>query len=284
MRLPPLNALRASEAAGRHRSFTRAAAELHVSQGAISRHVALLERHLGVALFRRLPHGLEPTERALALLPEVTAAFGRIALAAREAAGAGGELRVAAEATIAGRWLLPRLPRFHERHPDVRVGVALFRGGYGEFLAGGHDLGIACRDADRRPRPEGIEAVLLRREALCPVCAPALLDGPPPLRGPADLAGHVLLHPTADRRDWRKWLRAAGLAGLPAGPGRVFDTLEMAARAAAAGLGVAITDLRLFRDELEAGRLVAPFGLVVSEDTRSEEHTSELQSQFHLVC
>jgi LysR family glycine cleavage system transcriptional activator len=267
MRLPPLNALRAFEAAARHKSFARAADELCVTQGAVSRHVRLLEQHLGAALFRRRPHGVELTGRGGDLLPELTASFERIGRAARRVAEAGREIRVAAEPTVAGRWLVPRLQRFHDRHPGTRVSVGLFRGDYGAFVAGGADLGIDCRGGYRRGRSAGVEGVLLRREAMSPVCAPALLRGPVPLAEPADLARHVLLHPSADRRDWRLWLRAAGLAGLRVDPGQAFETLELATRAAVAGQGVGITDLHLFGDELAAGRLVAPFGLVVSEDT-----------------
>src|SRR3954465_2010464 len=109
MRLPSLNALRAFEAAGRHRGFARAAGELHVTQGAISRHVRVLEEHLGVDLFRRRPHGVELTERGRALLPEWPPGLGRAGRAPRQAAEAGQELRVVTEPTIALRWLAPRL-------------------------------------------------------------------------------------------------------------------------------------------------------------------------------
>ena len=145
--------------------------------------------------------------------------------------------------------------------------MALFRGGYGEFLAGGFDLGIACRDAYRRPRPEGIEAVLLRREALCPVCAPALLRGPAPLRGPADLAGTSCCTRRATGGTGGSGCGRPAWRSCRPAPGRCSTRWRWRPAPPAAGLGVAITDLHLFRDELEAGRLVAPFGLVVSEDT-----------------
>ena len=209
MRLPPLNALRAFEAAARHKSFARAADELCVTQGAVSRHVRLLEQHLGAALFRRRPHGVELTGRGGDLLPELTASFERIGRAARRVAEAGREIRVAAEPTVAGRWLVPRLQRFHDGHPGTRVSVGLFRGDYGAFVAGGADLGIDCRGGYRRGRSGGSRGCCCGREAMSPVCAPALLRGPVPLAEPADLARHVLLHPSADRRDWRLWLRAA---------------------------------------------------------------------------
>src|SRR5215475_9992230 len=107
MRLPPLNALRAFEAAARHGSFVRAAEELHVTQGAVSRHVKLLEDHLGVLLFRRLPRGLELTAAAHKLLPSISASFEMIMEAANDVAGAACGLKVIAPATLAHRWLMP---------------------------------------------------------------------------------------------------------------------------------------------------------------------------------
>jgi LysR family glycine cleavage system transcriptional activator len=137
---------------------------------------------------------------------------------------------------------------------------------YEDFFRGEFDLGIT--DFERaRHQPEGLEAVLLRREAMAPVCAPALIDKSPALREPADLDSRTLLHPNPDRQDWRKWLRSAGLPPEMGDGGQVFESLEMATSAATGGLGIAILDLYLIRDELASGRLVTPFDLVVSEDT-----------------
>src|SRR5690242_230802 len=117
MRLPPLNALRAFEAAARHQSFVRAADELHVTQGAVSRHVKSLEQQLGAALFRRLPQGVELTAQGRVLLPELTASFERIAKAARQVADSDRELRVGCAPTLGSRWLVRRLGRFLNRNP-----------------------------------------------------------------------------------------------------------------------------------------------------------------------
>src|SRR4051812_16275872 len=114
MRLPPLNALRAFEAAARHESFVKAATELNVTQGAVSRHVKLLEEHLGLLLFRRLPHGIELTAQGRTLLPELTASFERIAGATRQLAENDRELKVGCPPTLASRWLVRRLARFQE--------------------------------------------------------------------------------------------------------------------------------------------------------------------------
>jgi LysR family glycine cleavage system transcriptional activator len=267
MRLPPLNALRAFEAAARHESFARAAQELHVSQGAVSRHVKLLEARLGVALFRRRPQGLELTGAGRALLPELSAALERMARAVTRVAEADREIRVIAAPTFAMRWLVPRLPRFRDLHPELRVSVGIFRHGFEEFRDGGYDLGINPLDEGFRP-PASFERIMLRPEALTPICAPSLLrEGRSPLRRPADLARQTLLHPMADRADWRRWAAAAGLDGLDVDGGLVFATMEMALGAAIGGLGVTVGDLYLIRGELAAGSLVAPFDLVLSEGT-----------------
>ena len=266
MRLPPLNALRAFEAAARHESFALAAAELHVTQGAISRHVRLLEEHLGVLLFRRRAQGVELTAAGRLLLPELSAAFARIARAAARVGAAERELRVIAAPTFALRWLVPRLPRLRARHPELRVSVGLFNNRPDEFTEGGWDLGIDALDGAAR-RQARLDVVKLRDEALTPLCAPALRDAEPPLRVPADLARHVLLHPTEDRIDWRIWAAAAGLPETVVADGLVFATMEMALGAAIGGLGVTIGDLHLVDAELRAGRVVAPFDLVVTEGT-----------------
>ncbi len=263
MRLPPPNALRAFEAAARHESFARAADELHVTQGAVSRHVKILEEHLGVALFRRRPQGVELTASGRTLLPELTASFERIARVTRQISLSEEELRVAAAPTFASRWLVPHLPAFLQRHPNVRVTMGLMSG-YADFRRGGFDLGITTRDC-LGDAPEAVELVVLRREALAPVCAPALLRGRAPLREPADLEHHALLHPSSDRQDWLKWLAAVGLPARLAQRGQVFPTLDLATSAALGGLGVAIADLDFVRDELADGRLVAPFEFVLRD-------------------
>lgn len=267
MRLPPLNALRVFEAAARHESFARAAQELHVSQGAVSRHVKLLEARLGVALFRRHPQGLELTVPGRTLQPELTAALERMARAVSRVASAEREIRVIAAPTFAMRWLVPRLPRFRDRYPELRVSVSIFRQDFDEMREGGYDVGINDMGGVFAP-PPGIDTLRLRPEALTPICAPALLAQPgAPLAVPADLARHTLLHASADHVDWRRWAAFAGLADLDVEGGLVFTTMEMALGAAIGGLGVTVGDLYLAQDELASGSIVAPFDLVLSEGT-----------------
>lgn len=263
-RLPPLNALRAFEAAGRHQSFTLAAEELHVTQGAVSRHVKLLEEHLGVVLFRRLARGLELTEQGRSFLPEVSESFQRLASAARKLSTQDHDLRIIAPPSVAIRWLVPRIHKFQARYPDIRVRMSTELYDYDGILRGDYDLGLDCFDQDR---PDALDAILIMSEALTPVCAPSLLEGPNPLREPNDLSDHVLLHPTEDHRDWQRWVDFAGADQVDPTQGQSFGTLDLAVRAAASGLGVAIGDLGLIRNELETGQVVAPFDQVLREGT-----------------
>jgi LysR family glycine cleavage system transcriptional activator len=267
MRLPPLNALKAFEAAARHGSFARAAEELHVGQGAVSRHVKLLEEHLGVALFRRLPRGLELTSAAHKLLPKISASFEMIMEAANGVSEATGELKVIAPSTLANRWLIPRLAGFKKLHPEIQVSVGIFRSGYDAFYRGNFDVGIACFDVDHE-RPAELEGLLIRRERLTPVCAPALMDGETPLSEPLDLRNHVLLHSFPGHDDWRKWLELAELQSeIDFREGQTYESMEMAVNAAVGGLGVAMADLYLIPRELDSGALVAPLNLVASDNT-----------------
>ncbi|MFZ1431526.1 MAG: LysR substrate-binding domain-containing protein [Geminicoccaceae bacterium] len=265
MRLPPLNALRAFEAAARHGSFVGAADELHVTQGAISRHIKLLEQHLGVALFRRRPQGITVTEAGQLLRPELAGAFERIARAAAQARDVSRELRVLAAPTFATRWLVPRLPGYQSRHPEQRITLGLFLQRHDGFQGSGFDVGITCIEGRDAARPTGLTTALLWQETMTPVCSPALLERGPPLAQPADLARHTLLHPTQERQDWRKWLAAAGAEGIDPTSGQTFATLDMAIGAAVSGMGVAMADLKMVQTELEAGTLVTPLGHIVED-------------------
>ncbi|MDJ0958927.1 MAG: LysR substrate-binding domain-containing protein [Arenicellales bacterium] len=266
MRLPPLNAVRAFEAAARLENFSRAAAELHVTQGAVSRHVKVLEDFLGTQLFRRHPQGVELTETGRRLLPELTASFDRIGKAIQRVVVDDNEIKVISEPTFAARWLIPHLKRFHEQYPDLRVSTGLYKSNHNEFFEGNFDLGIEQAIANV-VRPAELETRLLRQEALTPVCSRRLLEGGPKLTTYNDLESHTLLHPSPDGWDWRKWFSVAGVNPKEAKRGEFFETSEMAIRGAVAGMGITVGDLLLIQDELNAGQLVAPFDLVVSDGT-----------------
>lgn len=258
MRLPPLNALKAFEAAARHGSFARAAQEMHVSPGAVSRHVKLLEQHFGEPLFRRLAQGLELTEAATTLLPRISAAFADIAKAAAEVAKHDNRLRIIASPTLAGRWLIPRLQEFRKLAPDVTVSLAMMHAGLQEFHDADHDVGIGTFHRDDK-NTAGLRIEFVKSEELTPLCAPNLLDEGTPLRSPDDLANYTLISIVACPQDWPAWLAENGstsITSLRGGP--VYDTGELAIRAAVEGLGIVLMDRLLVSAELTSGTLVAP--------------------------
>ena len=258
MRLPPLNALRAFEAAARLGGFARAGEELNVSPGAVSRHVKLLEAHFGTPLFVRLAHGLRPTEAALALLPKVSAAFEMIATAASEMPGPAGSLKVMASPTFANRLLVPSLPRFTNLRPEVSVSVALLLSDLEAFDPARHDCAIATLHDPTWPAK--LSAIRVRSEALTPLCAPSLLAAiDEPLR-PEALGEQTLLQIAACPEDWPEWFARNGVsAARPVDRGPSFETGELAIRAAVEGLGIVIMDRFLVQRELEVGELIDLF-------------------------
>lgn len=260
-RLPPLNALRAFEASARNASFTRAAAELCVSQGAISRHVALLEDWLAVKLFNRERHGVELTPLGQVYFRTVKEAFDQVEVGTRHLRQRPdeGRLRLKLPPTFAIRWLVPRLARFHAQHPgiDVQITTSHQRADFDREDA---DAGI---HSEERP-PDGDGYVLLFGEVLLPVCAPGLLERGPPLARPADLANHLLLCSMNRPRDWPAWLAAAGIRNVDGNSGLKFENAALAYQAAIDQLGVMIAQRALVDDDLRSGRLVAPLALKVA--------------------
>lgn len=260
-RLPPLNGLRAFEAAARHESFAAAGGELHVTASAVSQQVRALEAWLEVALFARHARGLELTEAGERYLPELSEAFDRLEQATRvlQSREAGQVLTLNVTPSLGTQWLVPRLWEFNARHPevDVRIGaternVDLRR----------EDVDLAVRlGPSREP---GVVSELLLRETLAPVCAPALLEGEAALTEPADLGRQRLLHifdphPGPRVTGWREWLAMAGAPQVDARTGPRFSVWYLAIMEAVAGRGVALGPFSLVREELRAGRLVAPF-------------------------
>ncbi len=256
-RLPPLNALRAFEAAARHLSFTRAAEELHVTQAAISHQVKALEEHLGRKLFRRLNRALLLSDDGQAYLPSVSRAFALLNDATRNLLerDAPGPLTVSALPSFAARWLVPRLGRFRQIHPDIDLRIDP-SAALTDFASGDVDVGIRYG----RGKYSALRADWLMTEDIFPVCSPALLSGEHPLRAPGDLEHQVLLHDDG-HGDWRTWLLAAGIDRVDPTRGPIFTDSSMLIQAAMAGQGVALARGVLAADELAAGRLVRPFTL-----------------------
>jgi LysR family glycine cleavage system transcriptional activator len=268
-RLPPLNSLRAFEAAARHLSLKKAAEELHVTPAAVSHQVRTLEEYCGAPLFHRLARALRLTEAGQAALPPLREGFDKLAEAAEamRAGERGGILTVSVAPTFGAKWLIPRLDRFRAMHPefDVRIDASYT---LVNFAADGVDVALRFgRGVYRNLRSECLMA-----EVSLPVCSPRLLERDPPLRRPEDLRHHTLLHVQWRTEDdaapsWRMWLRAAGIEGVDAERGPRFSMGGLALEAAIAGQGVALASAALVDGDLKAGRLVRPFPASLSQAT-----------------
>lgn len=255
-RLPSLNAVRSFDAAARHLSFTLAARELCVTQGAVSRMVQVLEAELGLALFRRNGRHLELTPAGAAYHPRILDALDGIAAATRSVKrmDGGGLLSISVLPTFAMRWLVPRLPAFQARHPDILVDITTSER-LVNFAAEPVDLGIRYGQG----RWPNTEATLFMYEDVAVYCAPQLLRGGAPLRGPADLPAQRLLQHTTRADAWQRYFAACALAppDLAQSPG--FEHFFMVMEAAAAGMGVALLPRFLAADAVASGRLVQAF-------------------------
>ena len=254
-RLPPLNAIRAFEAAARHASFKRAASELNVTHGAISHQVSLLENWLKLPLFRRLNRQVVLTEEGRALLSDVTPALDRISLAvaalARERHAV--IITINAPPTFTMRWLIPRLPGFLQMHPGIEVRLSASIAPV-DFSGNNYDIAIR-RGAET---PAGLHDHVFLKEMLLPVCSPALIARGP-LTAPADLSQHVLIHTGTSPTIWPEWLETVHVRGLRTAGSLRFDELFFSLEAAANGLGIAIAPAALVAEDVAAGRLVFPF-------------------------
>ncbi|MFC3069232.1 LysR family transcriptional regulator [Phenylobacterium soli] len=251
----PLNALRAFEASARHLSFTRAAAELFVTQAAVSHQVKALEQRLGVTLFRRLPRGLVLTDEGPALLPVVTDSFDRIGhTMQRFQGGAVREvLTLGVVGTFAVRWLLPRLGQFQETHPLIELRL-LTHNNKVDLAAEGLDLAVRFGDGAWH----GTLAEEIMTAPLSPLCTPKLAAR---LESPRDLASVPLLRPYRNQ-DWLAWFAAAGVEA-PRLSGPVFDSSSLMVQAAVQGAGVALAPPKMFGRELHGRQLVQPFPIEV---------------------
>jgi LysR family glycine cleavage system transcriptional activator len=259
--LPTLNSLKAFEAAARHESFTRAAKELCVTQGAVSHQVKALETELGMKLFVRQGQRLIITESGRDYLGVVRDAFDRIAdgtdrLLKRQK---GGVLAVSVSPNFAAKWLVHRLGRFAEAHPEIDLRVS----------AQPHHVDFAREDIDLAIRhgegnEPGLHVTRLCAEEVFPVCSPKLLSGRNPLRKPSDLSRFTLIHVSdrqgwSNRQGWSQWLELAGVNAVDSSRGLVLDQASMAIDAAVDGQGVVLTRTALAAWDLIGGRLIRPF-------------------------
>ena len=257
-RLPPLYALRAFEAAARHASFTRAAAELAITQSAVSRHIRTLEDYFACRLFERSGRNLRLSESARLLLPGVRDGFDALERACVALSADDATVRMKAPSTLTMRWLLARLSRFRLLNSDIEVQLtsAWMDVDKVDFHQEPFDCAVLLSSGGAFPAEW--ESVELFAEWLIPVCAPEAAGSSP--WDLVRLQAAELLHPTPDRRDWRRWLQAMGLAEqVPLKGGQVFDTLELGIVAAARGYGVSIGDLVMVAEDVEQGRLGLPW-------------------------
>lgn len=247
--LPPLGTLVAFEATYRLGGVTKAAEELHLTHGAVSRQIQQLERAVGVPLFERRHRAMAPTPAATALAATVTEVLGLLGSAVRQARRAtrAAPLVLSCEPTLLMRWLIPLLPALPE---PVHLFAA---GGPVRFSREGIDVAIRRNDFEL---PEGVHALPLFDERIGPVCTPELARD---LASPADLSGLARLHTRTRPSAWTDWARLRHVP-LGAASEHTFEHFYLSLEAATAGLGVAIGPFALVANDLATGKLVAPFG------------------------
>jgi LysR family transcriptional regulator, glycine cleavage system transcriptional activator len=262
-RLPPLNAIRVFEAASRNPTFTEAAAELAVTQGAVSRHISALESWLGVKLFARNLRGIALTPKGAVYARIVRGALDQLDFGTRQLKDEPAEnlLRLKVPPTFAIRWLAPRLASFHALNRALELQITTSHHAV-DFNREDVD---ACIHSDTLPPPNA-RCHRLFGEIILPVCCPRLLERKPRLQSPQDLAQHVLVSSMHRPRDWPTWLAAAGVRNVDGNNGIRVENSALAYQAAIDGVGVVIAQRSFVDDDLRNGRLVAPFALQVPAD------------------
>ncbi|MFO1159701.1 MAG: transcriptional regulator GcvA [Reyranellaceae bacterium] len=265
-RLPSLNALRAFDAAARRLNFARAAADLAVTPGAVSRQIQILEEALGHRLFVRGNRAVELTAQGQAYARHVHEAFDRLAMATEQVRGRGahGPLSICAYPTFAMHWLVPRWRRFNDKHPDIDLQLTTSLGPI-DIMRDGFDAAVRIGDGNW----PGHGSVWLAAVEVFPVCSPALAER---IHSPADLRDQVLIHSNPRPDDWPRWLKAAGATGVDAARGPRFETMSLAFQAAIEGVGVAMGLGCLIAEDLALGRLAKPLAF-----------THRSRREFHLV-
>lgn len=267
-RLPPLNSLKAFEAAARNLSFTKAADELYVTQAAVSHQIKTLEEHLGLKLFLRRNRSLLLTEEGQAYFLDIKDIFGQLVDATEKllARGAKGSVAVSLTPSFAIQWLVPRLHSFNVMHPEIDIRIK----------AQDLDENSLTDDVDvaiyyGRGNWHGVQSHKLHTEYLVPLCSPLLLSGPKPLNHVEDLQNHMLLHDMT-RKPWKTWFKTIGVNNTRVNQGPIFSHSSMVLQAAIHGQGVALVNSVLARPEIDSGRLVVPFN-----------HALESKNAFYLV-
>lgn len=263
MRIPPLTALRAFECAGRKLSFTLAATELGVTPGAVSRQIRVLEDFLSLQLFHRANREVSLTQEGTDYLAKITDAFTLIKAATEQLMEVpeGAPLRVSTSSTFTLRWLMPRMHSFYSQHPGNNLQLTMNLAAV-DFQRDDLDATIKLGHEDT---PQSVYRHLFEAD-LVAVCSPKLLQQGIPLDQIADLARHTLLHSTARPSNWALWLKEAGMADLVGASTMQFESSSLAYQAATDGVGIAMAQLPLILDDLEAGTLIMPFPISTPDD------------------
>jgi LysR family glycine cleavage system transcriptional activator len=254
----PLLALRAFEATARHVSVSKAALELCVTPGAISQQVKQLEDSIGIALLRRKGRSIELTDAGQVLRPQLTQALDVMSLAIDSISRSRSHktLKLTLLPTLAEKWLMPRLARFHGAHPELDI----------QIMTSFRDVDLETEGVDMASwigtgLPPGVAGVRLFDDEFLPVCSPGLLRNGPRLRRARDVAAFTLLHSVPRIDDWHQWLTLAGEPGLKPANSLSFGNSSLAIQAALDGVGVAMVQHEYVKANLAAGTLVAPFDL-----------------------
>lgn len=274
-RLPSLDSLRVFEAAARHLSLTKASAELHVTQSAVSHRIQALEAELGRRLFERYTRRLELTPAGVTLSAGLTRGLAEItrALAALDGAPSVNTINVSVLPSFATRWLVPRLPKFRRLHPEIEVRIAAEEA-LADLRAGRVDVAVRF-GMGRYP---GMQVVRLMGDTIFPVCSPQLLKEIGLVSGPRDLLRFSLLHDEVAENDssgtgWGAWFRHFGVTDVLADDGPRFNQAVLTLEAAVSGMGIAMARRSLVLGDFEAGRLV-----------RVLPHEAPTAYAYFLVC
>lgn len=258
-RMPALQAIRCFEAASRLGSFTAAAEELLITPSAISHQIRALEREVGLALFHRVHRSVLLTDAGRRYAEQISEAFALIEAATRriDRTGKSDILTIHSVPSFATQWLMPRLSRYSAQYPDtdIRLNASVERT---NLAAGEADFDI--RYGAVFPDP-GVEVVSFPEETFVVMCAPDVANGDKPIRAVEDLRRHTLIFSEINLVTWRDWLDHKGARGVSTDRGLRFDRTFMSVGAAVDGIGIGLESRMMVGRELEAGRLVLPFGM-----------------------
>lgn len=278
-KLPPLNSLKAFEAASRLKSFTAAGQELLVSAGAISHQIARLEQDLGLSLFWRRNNEIGLTQVGAEYYDGIKSAIDRIESTSLRVMRASGSntLRVRTSPTFATKWLLPRLSKFIDLNPkiDLQLTTSLTRSRPDEF-----NLHLLVQ-SDKPPFPSNCD-VLFDSEFQA-VCSPRLLANIGTLSAPKDVLKFRLLHSAFAATAWRDWLRLAGVSESKAEAGLVFENAALVYQAAVAGLGIACAETHFIKSDIAAGNLISPFDIRLDTGHKYVMLTNPVSANLDIV-